>query len=64
MSREKIDCLYCEEGDEKCGTCVKFFDYYEDGGGDRCSSAFDSQKCIAYKSMNYCSMCGRELKGE
>ena len=57
-------CYYCQVENEKCGTCVKFFDYYQDGGGEKCSSPFDSEKCGAYEPMNYCSMCGRKLKGE
>lgn len=60
MSREKINCFYCEEGDEKCGTCVKFFGYC----GEQCSIEFDSPKCIAYKPVTYCWMCGRKRKGE
>lgn len=55
-------CYFCKQNDEKCGTCVKFFDYYEDGGSEHCSSPYDSEKCVAYKPMPFCSMCGRKLK--
>ena len=56
-------CDYCQVKNEKCGTCVKFFDYYKDGVGEKCESPFDAEKCRAYEPMNYCSMCGRRLKG-
>ena len=56
-------CYFCKAGDEKCGTCAKFFDYYGDGGGEKCSSAYDSIKCVSYEPMKYCSMCGAKMKG-
>ena len=29
--KQSEGCDFCKEGNEKCGTCVRFFDYYEDG---------------------------------
>lgn len=56
------ECLWCEQGNELCGTCKKFFDYYGDGG-DRCSACFDDEKCTFYEPIGYCPRCGRDMRG-
>lgn len=56
-------CDFCEAGNEKCGTCVKFFDYNEDGGSDKCGSEYGNEKCAYYKPVHYCSNCGARMKG-
>jgi hypothetical protein len=61
--KQSEGCDFCKEGDEKCGTCVKFFDYYEDGGSDRCSCECGREKCFYYKPVPHCSNCGAKLKG-
>ena len=58
------ECDFCKADHEKCGTCVKFFDYYEDGdGNDRCSTEYGNEKCAYYKPVHYCSNCGAKMKG-
>ena len=61
--KQSEGCDFCEAGNEKCGTCVKFFDYYEDGGSDRCSIEYGNEKCAYYKPVHYCSNCGAKMKG-
>lgn len=51
------ECEFCKEGDEKCGTCEEMYK-----GMDGCSSRCDTEKCVAYKPVNYCFMCGRKLR--
>jgi hypothetical protein len=55
-------CEWCEPGKEKCGTCLLFFDYYGDGGSDRCSGECDDKKCANYIPMNYCPNCGADMR--
>ena len=58
------ECDFCKADHEKCGTCVKFFDYYEDGdGNERCSAEYGNEKCAYYKPVHYCSNCGAKMKG-
>ena len=57
--KKKKACEFCKDGEEKCGTCERFF-----MGMDGCATNCDSEKCIAYKSVNHCYMCGRKLKKE
>ena len=54
-------CEWCEPGKEKCGTCLLFFDYYGDGGSDRCSGECDDEKCTHYIPMNHCPNCGAKM---
>lgn len=61
--KQSEGCDFCKAGNEKCGTCVKFFDYYEDGGSDRCSSEYGNEKCAYYKPVHHCSNCGAKMKG-
>ena len=61
--KQSEGCDFCKEGNEKCGTCVKFFDYHEDGGSDRCSSEYGNEKCAFYKPVHHCSNCGAKMKG-
>lgn len=61
--KQREGCDFCNAGSEKCGTCVKFFDYYEDGGSDRCSSEYGNEKCAYYKPVHYCSNCGAHMSG-
>ncbi len=61
--KQSEGCDFCKEGNEKCGTCVKFFDYNEDGGSDRCSSEYGNEKCAYYKPVHHCSNCGAKMKG-
>ena len=62
--KQSEGCDFCNAGSEKCGTCVKFFDYHEDGGSDRCSSEYGNEKCAYYKPVHHCSNCGAKMKGE
>ena len=57
--KKKKACEFCKDGEEKCGTCERFF-----MGMDGCATNCDSEKCIAYKPVNHCYMCGRKLKKE
>ena len=57
------NCDWCKPGEEWCGTCVKFFDYYEDGGSDSCSAPFDLAKCSYYKPIHNCPNCGAKMDG-
>lgn len=57
--KKKKECQLCKAGDEKCGTCERFM-----MGMDGCATECDTEKCVAYKSVNYCFMCGRKLKKE
>lgn len=52
-------CEFCREGDEKCGTCEGKYKEWDES----CASDCDEEKCVAYKPVNYCFMCGRKLKG-
>lgn len=61
--KQSEGCDFCNAGSEKCGTCVKFFDYHEDGGSDRCSSEYGNKKCAYYKPVRHCSNCGAKMKG-
>ena len=61
--RQSEGCDFCKAGNEKCGTCIKFFDYYEDGGSDRCSSEYGNEKCAYYKPVPHCLNCGAKIKG-
>ena len=61
--KQSEGCDFCKAGSEKCGTCVKFFDYHEDGGSDRCSSEYGNEKCAYYKPVHHCSNCGAKMKG-
>ena len=61
--KQSEGCDFCKEGNEKCGTCVKFFDYHEDGGSDRCSIEYGNEKCAYYKPVHHCSNCGAKMKG-
>lgn len=61
--KQSEGCDFCKVGSEKCGTCVKFFDYYEDGGSDRCSSEYGNEKCAYYKPVHHCSNCGARMSG-
>lgn len=62
--KQSEGCDFCKVGNEKCVTCVKFFDYYEDGeGNDRCSSEYGNEKCAYYKPVHFCSNCGAKMKG-
>ena len=64
MLKQSEGCDFCKAGNEKCGTCVKFFDYYEDGdGNDRCSTEYGNEKCAYYKPVHFCSNCGAKMKG-
>lgn len=58
------DCVWCKPGEERCGTCRLFFDYYGDGGSDSCSSDCDSKKCAYYEPIGFCPNCGRKLRKE
>lgn len=57
-------CDWCEPGKEKCGTCLRFFDYYGDGGSDRCSGECDDEKCTNYIPMNHCPNCGAKMEAD
>lgn len=57
------ECLWCDPGNELCGTCKKFFDYYGDGV-DKCYACFDDEKCAIYEPIGYCPRCGRDMRGE
>lgn len=62
MREKQIDdCAFCKAGDEKCGTCVRFFYYHEDGGSDRCSSGCGEEKCVDYKPVHFCPNCGTRM---
>lgn len=61
--KQSEGCDFCKTGEEKCGTCVKFFDYYEDGGSDRCSIEYGNEKCAYYKPVHHCPNCGAKMKG-
>lgn len=56
-------CILCSP-EPRCGTCGKFFDYYDDGGSDRCSATVWEERCAYYKSMPFCPRCGRKLEVE
>lgn len=57
-------CNWCKPGNEICGTCKKFFDYFGDGT-DKCSADFgDTDLCSGYDPINYCPNCGRKLVAE
>lgn len=62
--KQSTGCEYCATDNEKCGTCVKFFDYYKDGGSDRCYTAHNSEKCVRYEPIDFCPKCGAKMKGE
>lgn len=57
-------CDWCKTGEEKCGTCRMFFDYYGDGGSDKCSSECDSGKCAYYQPIGFCPNCGAKMDGD
>ena len=57
-------CDWCQPGEERCGTCVMFFDYHEDGGSDRCASSACDEKCAYYKPMYACPNCGARMDGD
>lgn len=59
MANERCD--WCKTGEEKCGTCRMFFDFYGDGGSDRCSADCDDIKCAYYKPVSFCPHCGTKL---
>ncbi len=56
-------CMLCYPN-KRCGTCVKFFDYNEDGGSDECSATVYEESCAYYKPMPFCPNCGRKLEVE
>lgn len=55
-------CDWCESGYERCGTCRMFFDYYGDGGSNRCSGDCDDIKCAYYEPIGFCPNCGADLR--
>ena len=55
------NCSWCKPGDERCGTCVKFFDYHGDGGYDKCSASCVDIRCVAYEPMHACPNCGAKM---
>lgn len=61
--KEERQCDWCKPGKEVCGTCRKFFDYYGDGGSDRCSAGFDDDKCDYYEPIGNCPNCGADMRG-
>ena len=56
--KKKKECKFCKDGDEKCGTCERFIQ-----GANGCWTNGDTEKCVTYKPLNYCFMCGRKLRG-
>ncbi len=65
--REKAErekgCKYCNS--DMCFTCIKQLDYYGDGSFEsKCADEADALRCVAYKPMNYCPMCGKRLEVE
>ena len=56
-------CYWCKPREELCGTCRKFFDYYGDGGSDKCSASFDDAKCVYYEPISHCPNCGAKMNG-
>ena len=61
---EQGRCDWCKTGEQKCGTCRRFFDYYGDGGSDKCSSECDSGKCAYYQPIGFCPNCGADMRGD
>lgn len=57
-------CDWCEPGKELCGTCQEFFDYYGDGGSDKCSACLDDPRCSHYNPVNFCPNCGADMRGD
>lgn len=49
LERDK-GCEYCQK--EKCVSCVKFYDYYGDGGSNRCISEMSNESCVYFKPVN------------
>ena len=62
--KQSAGCDFCKTGSEKCGTCVMFFDYHEDGGSDRCYTEYGADKCAYYKPVHFCSNCGAKINAE
>jgi hypothetical protein len=63
--REKAErekgCKYCNS--DMCFTCIKQLDYYGDGSFEsKCADEADAIRCVAYKPMKYCPMCGKRLE--
>lgn len=61
-NQEEKHCDWCKSGKEVCGTCLLFFDYYQDGGSNKCSADYLSKdRCSLYKPVIHCPNCGRKL---
>ena len=57
------NCLWCNTGNELCGTCAKFFDYFGDGY-DKCSASCEEEKCAYYEPIGFCPRCGADMRGK
>ena len=50
-------CDWCDPGDEKCGTCNRFFLDFDES----CAVDPSTEKCAYYTPIGYCFNCGRRL---